>query len=191
MATQRGDLGAAHRGYAYQDIATAYFMGERLAERHGSVMVDRKVVYDDRFDDLTVQSSRGTLRRQFKHADSRERAFQVSDITTDSSRIRIDRLIRTFQLHGHATEDEYRVCATWLAPGESEVLLWLKEDSTSPPSFPGHQTRMFRLSPLAIWPAGGGICMDGMTESQRSESEVGGQNRYKNYACGLARRPDL
>ena len=47
-----GALGAAHRGYAYQDLVTAYLLVRALVERFESVVVDRKVVDDDRFDDI-------------------------------------------------------------------------------------------------------------------------------------------
>jgi hypothetical protein len=152
MRQRKGDLGPAHEGYIYQDIATAFFMGERLAERSAAVIVDRKMVINDRFDDLTVRSARGIVRRQFKRAQSPNRKLQRSDLTSDNHDLRIDQLVRTFRQQASTPPDEYRVCVTWLSPDEPDLVPYLKEDITLAPSFPGHQTRMFRLDAQAVWP---------------------------------------
>ena len=44
MSSWRGSLQPAHRGYQYQDIATAYELVLALVERYESVIVDRKQV---------------------------------------------------------------------------------------------------------------------------------------------------
>ena len=51
-APRGGALAAAHRGYAYQDLVAAYLLVRALVERFESVVVDRKIVDDDRFDDV-------------------------------------------------------------------------------------------------------------------------------------------
>src|SRR5438046_1791429 len=144
MATP--DIGAAHKGYIYQDIATAFFMAERLAERSGGLVVDLKIVDDDRFDDVAVCSGHGRVRRQFKHSENADRRLERADLTQDRHDLRIDRLIRTFQREGRDAADEYRLCLTWLCPDDADLLTRLTEDASPASSFPGHRTRTFRLN---------------------------------------------
>lgn len=47
-------LAAAHKGYFYQDIASAYFLARSLVEPVRSTTVDAKFHTDDRFDDLLI-----------------------------------------------------------------------------------------------------------------------------------------
>lgn len=61
-----GSLSAAHRGYAYQDLVTAYLLVRALVHQHEAVIVDRKTVEDDRFDDLEVTANGTRIRRQLK-----------------------------------------------------------------------------------------------------------------------------
>ena len=62
-----GSLAAAHKGYFYQDIVTAYFLARSLVEPVRSTTVDAKLHGDDRFDDLLITADDGkAVRRQFK-----------------------------------------------------------------------------------------------------------------------------
>ena len=54
-----GSLAAAHKGYFYQDIVTAYFLARSLVEPVRSTMVDAKLHGDDRFDDLLITADDG------------------------------------------------------------------------------------------------------------------------------------
>ena len=96
----RNDLGSAHRGYIYQDISTAYFMAECLANQTGLLTVDRKICSDDRFDDLSVKTSSGLVRRQFKRSDDPARPLKREDLATTNYSLRIDHLIQTFLAAG-------------------------------------------------------------------------------------------
>jgi hypothetical protein len=64
MSTRRGNLQPAHRGYRYQDIATAYMLVRGVVERYDAVIVDRKQVDDDRIDDLEVRAAGIYARRR-------------------------------------------------------------------------------------------------------------------------------
>lgn len=60
-------LAAAHKGYLYQDIVTAYFLARSLVEPVQSTTVDAKFHSADRFDDLlSVGTDRTKIRRQFR-----------------------------------------------------------------------------------------------------------------------------
>src|SRR5690349_19843201 len=97
----RGNLQPAHRGYRYQDIATAYVLVRSLVERFDSVTVDRKQVEDDRIDDLEVAEHGHLVRRQFKSSEDPNRAIATTDFTAAGSTLRIDRLALTFVRAGH------------------------------------------------------------------------------------------
>lgn len=147
-------LAAAHKGYFYQDIATAYFLARSLVERVRSTTVDAKFHADDHFDDLLVVGEDGNnVRRQFKHSES-PLAFGRSFLTSDIYDLRLDRLIKSWRCDpAKVRAKEYRVCVTWRVPT-------LKEDgrllnpSTAPSSFAG-QSRCFQLDADVVWPKRG------------------------------------
>ena len=77
----RGNLQPAHRGYRYQDIATAYVLVRSLVERFDRVIVDRKQVDDDRIDDLEITAHGVVVRRQFKSSQDPNRVIATADFT--------------------------------------------------------------------------------------------------------------
>ncbi|MBI5423055.1 MAG: hypothetical protein HZA32_03150 [Opitutae bacterium] len=80
------NLGAAHKGYLYQDIATAYFLANALVDPVREISVDFKRHPADRFDDLSIVETNATqLRRQFKHTDG-ETPFAQKFLSSDSTR---------------------------------------------------------------------------------------------------------
>ncbi len=87
-------LTAAHRGYEYQDLLVACRFVDMLL---GSVLhtdVDKKLVPDDRFDDLTTIGVLGERERtQFKHTENDDRPLTLNTFTTDSRGLRLDRVI--------------------------------------------------------------------------------------------------
>src|SRR5688572_28386965 len=106
-------LDAAHIGYFYQDIATAYFLARSLVESVRSTTVDAKFHACDRFDDLLVVGDDGKkARRQFKHSES-PLAFERSFLTSDAYDLRLDRLINSWKSDpAKVRATEYRVCVT-------------------------------------------------------------------------------
>lgn len=148
-------LGQAHQGYIYQDQATSYVMVASLLERFDEVTVDRKIVDDDRFDDLAIRHQSRHVRRQFKASDDPGLAFKLADLATTTNRkLTIDALVRSYKRAGAGAADEYRLCATWRTPSDPGALLLL-EPITAEPSFPGHPSKTFRLRAETIWPDGG------------------------------------
>src|SRR5712692_1721326 len=95
MSSRRGNLKPAHRGYRYQDIATAYMLVRGVVERYEEVIVDCKQVDDDRIDDLEVKASGKCVRRQFKSSQDERRCVTQDDFTATASSLRIDRLVLT------------------------------------------------------------------------------------------------
>jgi len=144
-------LAAAHKGYFYQDIATAYFLARSLVESVRYTTVDARFHTDDRFDDLLIVANDGKkVRRQFKHSDS-PLAFEGSFLSSKKYNLRLDQLIKSCQSDpAKVRATEYRVCVTWRVPTLKEDWRLLKP-SAAPSSFAG-QSRCFQLDVDAIWP---------------------------------------
>lgn len=155
-AAPRGSpLSAAHRGYAYQDLVTAYLLVRSLVERFEAVVVDRKVVDDDRFDDVEVTAAGTRIRRQLKSSEDASNALSFSDFNAARSSLRFDRLVNTFTAEGTQAADEYRLSATWQPPTSTDPLSSLLVSTTDSGTFAGFGTRTFRLDVNAVWPQSG------------------------------------
>jgi energy-coupling factor transporter ATP-binding protein EcfA2 len=151
-----GGLGSAHRGYQYQDLATAYFLAQSIIYQFDEVTVDRKEYEGDRFDDLAIRADSKLVRRQFKHSADATRTFEKEDLTTQRKDLRIDDLVACYKSAGSIVADEYRLCATWSRPTEPELVAVLEEISAES-SFVGHPTKLYRLRGDLIWTEGGGF----------------------------------
>lgn len=148
-------LGAAHRGYMYQDLVAAFLLVRALVERFESVVVDRKAVDDDRFDDIEVTAAGSRIRRQVKSSVDASTALSFSDFNSTGSSLRFDRLVNTMTAEGTQAADEYRLSATWAPPTGMDELARLLVASDDPSTFPGYATKTFRLDANALWPEGG------------------------------------
>ncbi|HET7550616.1 MAG TPA: AAA family ATPase [Gemmatimonadaceae bacterium] len=147
------DLSSAHRGYAYQDLATAIALAQALVADGESVTVDRKLVTDDRFDDLSVRDSRGWLRRQLKWSEPGARALKQGDFTRKQSALRIDQLVLSYARMAPDVADEYRLLVAWAAPASDDELWAVLEPTPDVPTvFPEITTRRFRIVGERVWP---------------------------------------
>lgn len=155
MNPRRASLQPAHRGYRYQDIATAYVLIRGLAERYDEIIVDRKLVEDDRIDDLEVRAGGRRIRRQFKSSEDATRPLAERDFTALRSSLRIDRLVLSYVREGGTPADEYRLCTTWASPAPDDQLAKLLVPVTATPTLANWQSSYFQLSGEAIWPADG------------------------------------
>jgi integrase len=149
-----GSLAAAHKGYLYQDIATAYFLARGLVDPVWVTTVDWKFHPDDRFDDLLVAQEDGRrVRLQFKHSDTNV-IFSRSFLNSERHALRLDRLIHSWRWDPpQARAHEYRICVTWHTPTEPDDVALLVP-LAEPGSFAG-ASRSFRLAVHTIWPKRG------------------------------------
>lgn len=161
-------LGPAHKGYLYQDIASAYFLGRSLVEPVRTTTVDWKFHPDDRFDDLLVVQDDGRrVRRQFKHSVS-PAPFERSHLNSDRSDLKLDRLIRSWRQDSAGVRaQEYRICVTWLVPTEADDLNLLVP-ANELGSF-GGASRPFRLAVDTIWPKRGQPLLSCLRGTSRRE----------------------
>ncbi len=156
-------LKPAHKGYRYQDILCAYVIVESLITG-AEVTVDRKLVHDDRIDDITVVEPTSQRRRvQVKHSADSTREVAESDFTNKKSSLRIDKLLLTWRREAPPRADDMRLFATWLPP--SDILrTYLLPAPTAPALVEGHGRR-FRLDCDAVWPLGGAPVWSWLTSS--------------------------
>lgn len=167
-----GGLGAAHRGYAYQDLVTAYLLVRTLAGRFDSVTVDRKAVTDDRFDDLETTSSSFRVRRQLKSSTDPSAALGFSDFNSFGSSLRFDRLVNTMIAEGSQFADEYRLCVTWQPPKATDALSELLVASSDSSTFTGLHTKTFRVDASKLWPPGGQPTFTGLRQAPEGSVRV-------------------
>ena len=150
-----GSLAAAHRGYAYQDLVTAYLLNCCLVQRYEAVVVDRKAVDDDRFDDIEITASGRRTRRQIKSSAHADRALCFADFNANDSSLRFDRLVNTFTAQDLAQADQYRLSATWALPAASDPIAPLLLPVEVEGTFATYTTKTFRLDAARVWPEQG------------------------------------
>ncbi|MBL9192879.1 MAG: hypothetical protein JNJ82_11045 [Opitutaceae bacterium] len=161
-------LAPAHKGYLYQDIATAYFLAVSLVEPVRSTTIDAKFNPDDRFDDLLVTRGDGErVRRQFKHSESLH-PFARSHLSSESHDLRLDQLIRSWQADPPTVRaKEYRVCATWRRPATTDDRRLLIPANV-PGSF-GATSRCYHLAVDFIWPPRGAPILKCLQRTKRAD----------------------
>lgn len=152
-------LGPAHRGYVYQDVATAYFLAEGIVSGAECTVVDRKEYAGDLFDDLTIEKDKRRIRRQFKSSADVNKTFAEEALKTKTNDLRIDDIVHCFLRAGEDPADEYRICTTWSTPQDENVAKLLRP-CDAVPSFEGYPTKLYRLNLGEIWPEDGELIWD-------------------------------
>lgn len=151
-------LTAAHQGYEYQDILVACRFVDMLLGGILQVYVDKKLVPDDRFDDLTTIDIVGNRERiQFKHTENDDRPLSLRTFTSDDRGLRLDRLIAAMLADragpgGEATTLTFRIVLRDQAPidpGLTGVLTSLKIDPG--PFVPAMRTLRLGFNAIALW----------------------------------------
>ena len=146
-------LSAAHRGYQYQDLVVACALIDGLVESFDYAVVDKKILAGDRFDDLEVSSSGRRRRTQVKWQVTAGRRLELSDLTTNRMRTRIDALVATYK-RDPIPADEYRLTLTHGAPDDEELTDCLVPGDDTDPLLRRVATQRFRVDPGVVWPIG-------------------------------------
>ena len=148
-------LSAAHQGYQYQDLVVASVLVKGVIESFDQAAVDRKLLPGDRFDDLEVRSRSGRRRIQIKSHTIAGRRLELSDLTTDRIKARMDALVSTCTADA-SPANEYRLSVTYAAPVDQELVECLLPDQSVDTLLPGVATQRYRVDPALVWPVGGG-----------------------------------
>lgn len=151
-------LQAAHFGYSYQDLMCAGRLVDALLRTAMQVTIDRKLVDDDRFDDLTATWSHGLRERvQFKHAATSE-PLTLSTFVTDTRRLRLADVVAAAVADrdgpgAGAADHLFRIVMRDSAPVDETLVAALIETESDPgPFLPGMNSHRFRFLADAIWP---------------------------------------
>lgn len=167
-----GALSAAHRGYAYQDLLTAYLLVQGLVAGFDQIIIDRKVVNDDRFDDVETRIAGRRLRRQVKSSQKSDRSITFGDFNDVRSSLRFDRLARTFVSENGVQAEEYRLCATWGAPEPGDQLVQLLQPYDVAGTFDGCATTRMRLDASKLWTNEGGFVFPNAQQALTNAGDV-------------------
>jgi hypothetical protein len=114
--------------------------------------VDRKVFDGDRIDDLEVIVSSARIRRQIKSSANAQVRLSDKHFRYSSSSLRLDELVVTHLNSTGTLPVEYRLCATWDIPSESDAINSFLEETQQERTIAGSESRTFRLNATALWP---------------------------------------
>ena len=116
----------AHKGYEYQDLLSALFITEKLLTSDiATFKIDKKESKNDKFDDITIISTNGILKRQIKY--SEEKILQKADLSSVKYDLALDILFNSWlETIGPQTID-LRICLAWEYIENNEELDFLEE----------------------------------------------------------------
>ena len=179
----------AHRGYEYQDLLVAARLVDVML---GSVTVhvDKKLVPDDRFDDLTTVDAMGLRERtQIKYTDNADQSLTLATFTTDTRSLRLNRVISTALEDregpgSQAQEFSFRIVLRDAPPTDERLTTFLAPANPDPgPFLPGMNSVRMRFRGDALWGKSSGLEAGLPNDNNPFAFIQGGE-----YAVG---RPDL
>lgn len=157
-AVDMSDLTAAHRGYEYQDLMEAGRVVDLLLGGIARVHVDKKLVTDDRFDDLTVIYADGSRERtQFKHSDEEDPLGYTTFTIDDRRGLGLDRLVAAAVADrdgpgADATAHLLRIVMRDAPPyHEALKAVMVPARSSDLPFLPGMNSTLLRFDAKALW----------------------------------------
>ena len=160
-------LESAHRGYEYQDLLIACRLVDVMLGTIKRAYVDRKLVPQDRFDDLTTVDVAGRWERvQLKHTDDNDRPLTLRTFTSDTRRLRLDRLVSSAaadrdQPNQGTTEFSFRIVLRDTVPTDTRLLEILTPTTPDPgPFVRGLDTVRLSLQASALWTAAAPLASD-------------------------------
>lgn len=153
-------LEAAHRGYAYQDLLVATRITDVLLGEIVTATVDKKLVSDDRFDDLTtINLNGGRERAQIKDIGT-VIPLAISSFTTEQRNLKLDALVASAVADrdgpgAQAVSNGYRILLRDARPTDPLLLRVLRPAANDPGPFVyGMATVRLRFDAVALWPTG-------------------------------------
>jgi hypothetical protein len=151
-------LQAAHRGYAYQDLVIATRLTDVLLGGIVHADVDRKLVHDDRFDDLTAIDANGHRERVQIKKLSTIAPLAIPTFTTERRSLKLDALLACALADragpgAKARTHLFRVVMSDALPDNAILRHVLRPATDDPgPFVPGMATVRLRFDPDALWP---------------------------------------
>lgn len=147
-------LSSAHVGYAYQDLLTCYFILQEILEGNKDSLfsIDKKHIYNDRFDDLVIKNTMKIQRKQIKYSDDiSSKELAKDDLSNDSNyKLAIYQLYETWK-GLNSSNSEFRLCLAWDAPAGENMKKVLMPISNSFSSFSSFSTKLYQINLDSLW----------------------------------------
>lgn len=147
-------LNTAHEGYAYQDLLTIYFILDELLKgnKNSIFTIDKKHIYNDRFDDLVITNGTNIQRKQIKYSnESTAKELAKDDFSNDSNyKLAIYELYNSWQ-QLNSDESEFRLCLAWDEPTEPNIKNVLTPLPNNNTSFSNFRTKLFKINLDVLW----------------------------------------
>lgn len=182
-------LDAAHRGYMYQDILSAYLVAHEIAQEN----LDSKFIFDkkktpqdvpDKFDDITVYKKNETSFYQVKYSDSEnEHSLEKEDFSTVAKHdLALWNLFASWK-ELKSENSKFYVLLSWQPPLDSDKICDVIEiDTVIKPIFPNAICYRFNIDKL--WPEATGVISS--WKSLKSESQSIDRNEFKRFLASLS-----
>ena len=182
-------LDAAHKGYMYQDILSAYFVAHEIAQGN----LDSKFMFDkkktpqeipDKFDDITIYRKSETSFYQVKYSDSEnEHSLEKEDFSTVAKHdLALWNLFTTWKKL-ESENSKFYVLLSWKPPLDSDKICDVIEiDTVIKPIFPNAICYRFNIDKL--WPEATGVISS--WRSLKSESLNIDRYEFKKFLASLS-----
>ena len=182
-------LDAAHRGYMYQDILSAYLVAHEIAQEN----LDSKFIFDkkktpqdvpDKFDDITVYKKNETSFYQVKYSDSEnEHSLEKEDFSTVAKHdLALWNLFASWK-ELKSENSKFYVLLSWQPPLDSDKICDVIEiDTVIKPIFPNAICYRFNIDKL--WPEATGVISS--WRSLKSESLNIDRYEFKKFLASLS-----
>lgn len=182
-------LDAAHRGYMYQDILSAYLVAHEIAQEN----LDSNFIFDkkktpqyvpDKFDDITVYKKNETSFYQLKYSDSEnEHSLEKEDFSTVAKHdLALWNLFASWK-ELKSENSKFYVLLSWQPPLDSDKICDVIEiDTVIKPIFPNAICYRFNIDKL--WPEATGVISS--WRSLKSESLNIDRYEFKKFLASLS-----
>lgn len=182
-------LDAAHKGYIYQDILSAYLVAHEIADGNldSTFVFDKKKTSQnipDKFDDITVYRKNESLYFQVKYSDSEnEHSLEKEDFSTGARYdLALWNLFKTWK-NLKSKNSRFYVLLAWQPPLDSDKINdVIEKDEIIKPIFPNAICYKFNVDKL--WPSESGV----ITSWRALKSEVSEIDRseFKKFLDSLS-----
>lgn len=171
----------AHKGYEYQDLFTAYHMTNMLLKGNNATFkIDQKEFENDKFDDLTINTSDSITKIQIKYSDNK--VFEKADLSSEKYDLALDTLFKSWQELPSDKNTDIRICLAWELVEDSEDLDFLREKGTTN-YYQNNNVKFLKINLESIWPSIGTPISSWRRLRQKS-TEIN-RNEFENFINDL------
>ena len=182
-------LDAAHKGYIYQDILSAYLVAHEIADGNleSTFVFDKKKTSQnipDKFDDITVYRKNEVLYFQVKYSDSKnEHSLEKEDFSTrDKYDLALWNLFKTWK-DLKSKNSIFYVLLAWQPPLDSDKINdVIEKDEIIKPIFPNAICYKFNIDKL--WPSETGVITS--WRALKSEATEIDRREFKKFLDSLS-----